>query len=90
MENQLHPRPAPPLKLRKRRPLFTRKFRAADITLLKARNFLQGAKRKDVVIRYTSLYKIDQLIEDRKGQDALPNNKEELRRLIYKKLPQPY
>ena len=47
------------LKLRKRRSLFTREFRAADIALLKARNFLQGAKRKDVVIGYTSLYKID-------------------------------
>jgi len=59
MEDQLHPRLAPPLKLKKRRPLFTREFRAADIALLKARNFLQGVKRKDVVIRYTSLYKID-------------------------------
>ena len=29
-------------------------------------------------------------MEDRKGQDALPNNKEELRRLVYKRLPQPY
>ena len=67
MEDQLRLRPALPLKLRKRRPLSTREFRAADIALLKARNFLQGAKRKDVVIRYTSLYKIDQLIEDRKG-----------------------
>jgi len=90
MEDQLYPRLALPLKPRVRRPSSTRKFRAADITLLKARNFLQGAKRKDVVIRYTSLYKIDQLIEDKKGQDALLDNKEELYRLIYKKLPQPY
>jgi len=59
MENQLHPRLALPLKLRKRRPLSTREFRVADIALLKARNFLQGVKRKDVVIGYTSLYKID-------------------------------
>jgi len=58
--------------------------------LLKARNFLQGAKHRDVIIRYTSLYKIDQLIEDKKAQDALPNNKEELRQLVYKKLLQPY
>ena len=55
------------LKLRVRRLLFTREFRVIDIALLKAGNFLQGAKRKDVVIGYTSLYKIDQLIEDRKG-----------------------
>jgi len=67
MEDQLYPRLASPLKLRVRRPLSTREFKAADIALLKARNFLRGAKRKDVVIRYTSLYKIDQLIEDRKG-----------------------
>jgi len=40
MEDQLYPRPAPLLKLRKRRPLFTREFRAADIALFKARNFL--------------------------------------------------
>ena len=90
MEDQLYPRLALLLKLRKRRSLFTREFRAADIALLKARNFLRGAKRKDVVIGYTSLYKIDQLTEDRKGQDALPNNEEELRWLVYKKLPQPY
>jgi len=79
MEDQLHPRPTSPLKLRVRRLLSTREFRAADITLLKARNFLRGAKRKDVVIGYTSLYKIDQLMEDRKGQDALPNDNKELR-----------
>jgi len=90
MEDQLYPRLALPLKLRARRPLFTREFRAVDIALLKVRNFLQGAKRRDVVIGYTSLYKIDQLIEDKKAQDALPNNKEELRRLVYKKLLQPY
>jgi len=90
MEDQLYPRLALLLKLRARRPLSTREFRAADITLLKVRNFLQGAKRRDIVIGYTSLYKIDQLIEDKKAQDALPNNKEELRRLIYKKLLQPY
>jgi len=47
------------LKPRARRPLSTREFRVADITLLKARNFLQGAKRRDIVIGYTSLYKID-------------------------------
>jgi len=29
-------------------------------------------------------------MEDKKGQDALLDNKEELRQLIYKKLPQPY
>jgi len=90
MEDQLYPRLALPLKLRARRPLSTKEFRAADIILLKVRNFLQGAKRRDIVIGYTSLYKIDQLIEDKKVQDALPNNKEELRRLIYKKLLQPY
>jgi len=59
MEDQLYPRPALPLKPRARRPLSAREFRAADIMLLKARNFLQGVKRKDVVIGYTSLYKID-------------------------------
>jgi hypothetical protein len=59
MEDQLYLRPALPSKLRVRRPLPTREFRAIDIALLKARNFLQGAKRKDIVIRYTSLYKID-------------------------------
>ena len=59
MEDQLYPRLALPLKLRARRPLSTREFRAADITLLKARNFLREAKHKDVVIKYTSLYKID-------------------------------
>ena len=67
MEDQLHPRPALPLKLRVRRLLFAREFRVIDIALLEVGNFLQGAKRKDVVIGYTSLYKIDQLIEDRKG-----------------------
>jgi len=87
MEDQLYPRLALPLKPRARRPLSAREFRAADITLLKARNFLQGAKHKDVVIRYTSLYKIDQLIEDKKGQDALPDDKKELHWLIYEKLP---
>jgi len=87
MEDQLYPRLALPLKLRARRPLSTREFRAADIALLKVRNFLQGVKHKDVVIRYTSLYKIDQLMEDKKGQDALPDDKEELRQLIYEKLP---
>jgi hypothetical protein len=66
MEDQLYPRLALPLKPRVRGPLSTREFRVADIALLKARNFLQGAKRKDVVIGYTSLYKIDQLIKDRK------------------------
>jgi len=40
MEDQLHPRPALLLKLRARRPLSTREFRAADIALLKVRNFL--------------------------------------------------
>jgi len=40
MEDQLYPRLALPLKLRVRRPLSAREFRAADITLLKARNFL--------------------------------------------------
>jgi len=90
MEDQLYPRPTSPLKPRVRRLLSTREFRVADITLLKARNFLRGVKHKDVVIGYTSLYEIDQLIENRKGQDALPNNNKELRRLIYKKLPQPY
>ena len=59
MEDQLRPRLALPLKLKKRRPLSTREFRAADIALLKARNFLRGAKRKDIVIRYTSLYEIN-------------------------------
>jgi len=86
MEDQLYPRPALPLKLRVRRPLSAREFRVVDIMLLKARNFLRGAKRKDIVIGYTSLYKIDQLMEDKKGQDALLDNKEELRRLIYEKL----
>jgi hypothetical protein len=59
MEDQLHPRPALPLKLRVRRPSPTREFRVVDIALLKARNFLQKAKRKDVVIGYTSLYKLN-------------------------------
>jgi len=61
-------------------------IKAADIVLLKARSFLRGIKRKGVVIRSTSVYEIERLIEDRKGQDALPDNKEELRRLVYKKL----
>ena len=65
-------------------------IKAADIALLKARSFLRGMKRKGVVIGSTSVYKIERLIEDRKGQDALPNNKEELRWLVYEKLPQPY
>jgi len=90
MEDQLHPRLALLLKLKARRPLSTREFKAVDITLLKARNFLQGAKHRDIVIGYTSLYKIDQLIEDKKAQDALPNNKEELCWLVCKKLLQPY
>ena len=59
MEDQLYPRLALPLKLRVRRPLSAREFRAADITLLKARNFLRGAKRRDIVIGCTSLYEID-------------------------------
>ena len=59
MEDQLYPRLALPLKLRVRRLLLTREFRATDIALLKVGSFLRGAKRKDVVIRYTSLYKID-------------------------------
>ena len=59
MEDQLHLRLASPLKPRARRPLFTREFRAADITLLKVKNFLQEAKRRDIVIGYTSLYEID-------------------------------
>ena len=67
MEDQLYPRLALLLKLRVRRLLFAREFRVIDIALLKVGNFLRGAKRKDVVIGYTSLYKIDQLIEDRKG-----------------------
>jgi len=67
MEDQLHPRPASPLKLKARRPLSAKEFRAVDIALLKVRNFLQGAKRRDVVIGYTSLYKIDQLIENKKA-----------------------
>jgi hypothetical protein len=87
MEDQLHPRPASPSKPRVRRPSFAREFRATDIALLEAGNFLRGAKRKDVVIGYTSLYEIDQLIEDRKGQDALPDDEEELRRLVHEKLP---
>jgi hypothetical protein len=65
-------------------------IRAADITLLKARRFLYGVKRKGIVIGSTSLYKINWLIKDRKGQDALLDNKKELCRLIYKKLLQPY
>jgi len=40
MEDQLHPRLALPLKLRARRPLSAREFRAVNIMLLKARNFL--------------------------------------------------
>jgi len=67
MEDQLYPRLALLLKLRARRPLSAREFRVIDIVLLKARNFLQGAKCKDIVIGYTSLYKIDQLMEDKKG-----------------------
>jgi len=59
MEDQLYPRPTSPSKPRARRLLSTREFRAADITLLKVRNFLQEAKHKDVVIGYTSLYEID-------------------------------
>ena len=43
-----------------------------------------------MVIGYTSLYKIDQLIKNKKVQDTLPNNKKELYRLICKKLLQPY
>jgi len=40
MEDQLYPRLALLLKLRVRRPLSAREFRAVDIALLKARNFL--------------------------------------------------
>ena len=90
MEDQLHLRLTLLLKLRVKRPLPIREFRVIDIALLKARNFLQGAKYKDIVIKYTSLYKIDQLIKNKKGQDILPNNKKEFRQLIYKKLLQPY
>jgi len=42
-------------------------IKAADIALLKARSFLRGMKRKGVVIGSTSVYKIERLIEDRKG-----------------------
>jgi hypothetical protein len=59
IEDQLYPRLALLLKLRVRRSLSTREFRAVDIALLKAKNFLRGVKRRDVVIRYTSLYEID-------------------------------
>ena len=59
MKDQLYPRLALPLKPRARGPLSTREFRIVNIALLKARNFLRGAKRKDIVIGYTSLYKID-------------------------------
>ena len=59
MEDQLYPRLALPSKPRVRRLLLTREFRATDIALLKAGSFLQGAKRKDVVIGSTSLYEID-------------------------------
>ena len=40
IEDQLYPRLALPLKPRVRRLLFTREFRAIDIALLKAGNFL--------------------------------------------------
>ena len=59
MQDQLYPKLALLLKPRVRQSLPIADIRAADIALLKARNFLQGAKRKDVVIGYTSLYKID-------------------------------
>ena len=90
MKDQLYLRLALLLKLKVKQPSPIADIGAADIALLKARSFLCGTKRKGVVIGSTSLYEIEQLIEDRKGQDALPNNKEELRRLVYKKLPQPY
>ena len=90
MEDQLHPRPALPLKPRVKQPSPITEIRAADIALLEARTFLHGAKREGVVIGSTSLYEIDRLIEDRKGEDVLPDGEEELRRLVYEKLPQPY
>jgi len=92
MKDQLYLRLALLLKLRVKQPSPIADIGAADIVvvdiiLLKARSFLCGTKYKGVVIGSTSLYKIERLIEDRKGQDALPNNEEELRRLVYKKLP---
>jgi len=95
VKDQLYLRLALPLKLRVKQPSPIADIRAvdiavADIALLKAKSFLCETKRKGVVIRSTSLYEIERLIEDRKGQDALPNNKEELRRLVYEKLLQPY
>ena len=67
MQDQLYPKPALLLKPRVRQSLPIADIRAVDIALLKARRFLYGAKRKGVVIGSTSLYKIDRLIEDRKG-----------------------
>jgi len=91
IKDQLYLRLALPLKPRVKQPspiadIGAADIAAADIALLKARSFLCGIKRKGVVIGSTSLYEIERLIEDRKGQDALPNNKEELCWLVYEKL----
>ena len=60
-----------------------------NITLLKINNFLINMKRQETIINYTSLYKLKQLIKDRK-ELILENNKKMIRRLIQEKLPAKY
>ena len=66
-------------------------FAGADMTLLKAGNFLRDARRKNVVIEATSIHEIDKLIEDKQVDvDMLLNDDVTLKALIRERLSRIY
>ena len=57
--------------------------------MLEANGFLINIKQQKTIIDYTSLYKLEQLIEDQK-EPTLKKDKKIIKRLIQKKLPVKY
>ena len=65
-------------------------YNRADIILLKIKNFMRDARQDNIIIRTTSMHKINKLMKDKQLTDLLFNNNITLKNLVYKQLSRTY
>ena len=59
-------------------------YKNTNITLLKIKNFIRDIRQDNIILRATSVYKLNQLIQNKQFVNVLFNNNKILKILIYK------
>ena len=86
LKAESEPSTKPSRTLKRTHPHPNQTAREADIALVSAEGFLYNAERKDVIIGATSLYEINELINDHEHADD-PQESPEIEQLLDERLP---